>query len=299
MNTDMQTRTTRALARWMALLSAAARRALQWRLLLLWLLALALPLALANLPLWLALAGPLDHSLLGTQLVEGFEIPVLVETLMALGQRGYSPASSLGAGLVFVLLLPWLTGIVIAAARASERLGFAALLKGGLAEYWRMTRLWVWALLPLGLAGAAGAGVLHLAKEHGLTLTLEADADHLKQAALALAGLLFLLAHATVDAARAQLVIEPRRRSVILAWWRATRLLVRRPGRFLLYLLITAAGLALAALLGWLRIQVPAVSALSFVLALLLGQALVLALAWMRSARLFALVAAGRDKVTY
>lgn len=295
MSTDTPSRPTRPLLAWMArLLSEAAGRALQWRLLLLWLLALALPLLLASLPLWVALAGLLDHAVLGQRLVEDFELPVLIEAMMMmLRERGYLPASGLGAVLVFVLLLPWLTGIVLVAARSSARLGFAALLHGGLTEYGRMARLWLWALIPLGLAAAAGAGLLHLAKEHALKLTLEADADHLKQAAVALSTLLFLLAHATVDAARAQLVLEPRRRSVVLAWWRATRLLARRPGRVLLYLLATAAGLLLAALLGWLRIQVPPVTVLGFVLALLLGQALVLALAWMRCTRLFALVAAG------
>lgn len=274
--------------------ATAARHALQWRLLLLWLLALALPLVLASLPLWMALAGVLDHAVQGKQLVEGFELPVFAETLRMLTERGYSPASGLGAVIVFVLLLPWLTGIVFTAARTSAAQGFAALLKGGLTEYWRMARLWLWALVPLGLAAGAGAGMLHLAKEQALTMTLEADADHLTHVTIAIGALLFLLAHASIDAARAQLVLEPRRRSVVLAWWRATRLLLLRPGRILLYLLVTAAGLLLAALLGLLRIQVLPVTTLGFVAALLLGQALVLVLAWMRCTRLFALVAAAR-----
>jgi hypothetical protein len=272
--------------------AAAARQALQWRLLLLWLIALALPLVLASLPLWVALAGVLDHAVQGLQLVEGFELPVFVEAMRMLSERGYSPASGLGAVIVFVLLLPWLTGVAFTAARTSAPQGFAALLKGGLTEYWRMARLWLWALVPLGLAAGAGAGLLHLAKEQALTMTLEADADRLTRAAIAIGALLLLLAHASIDAARAQLVLEPRRRSVVLAWWRATRLLVRRPGRILLYGLVTAVGLLLAALLGWLRIQVPPVTTPGFVAALLLGQLLVLALAWMRCTRLFALVAA-------
>ena len=291
----MQTPPKRALLAWLGQhLSAAARHALQWRLLLLWLLALALPLVLASLPLWVALAGVLDHAVLGKHLVEGFELPVFVEAMRMLPERGYSPTSGMGAVIVFVLLLPWLTGIVFTGARTSAPQGFAALLKGGLTEYWRMARLWLWALVPLGLAAGAGAGLLHLAKEQALTMTLEADADHLTQATIAISALLFLLAHASIDAARAQLVLEPRRRSVVLAWWRATRELVRRPSRIFLYLLATAAGLLLAALLGWLRIQVLPVTTLGFVAALLLGQALVLVLAWMRCTRLFALVAAAR-----
>ena len=276
-------------------LSDAGRKALQWRLLLLWLLGLALPLLLLCLPLWLALAGPLDHSLLGKQLVDGFDAAVYIEVLMGLARRGQAASAGIGAMLVFLLLLPWLTGIAMTAARSTQRLGFGPLLKGGLTEYAPMARLWLWAVVPLGLAGALGGGVLYLVKQQALTMTLAADAAHLRQAALGFSALLLLLAFATLDAARAQWLIEPRRRSVILAWWRGARLLVRRPGRVLLYLLLTGFGLALAAVLGWLRVQLPPVSGLSFALALLLGQTLTLVLAWMRCARLFALVAAARD----
>ena len=274
----------------------AGRKALQWRLLLLWLLGLALPLLLLCLPLWFALAGPLDHSLLGKQLVDGFDAAVYIEALMGLARRRQAASAGLGAMLVYLLLLPWLTGIAMTAARSSQRLGFGALLKGGLTDYGPMARLWLWAVVPLGLAGAVGAGVLYLVKQQALTMTLEADAVHLRQAALAFSALLLLLALATVDAARAQWVIEPRRRSVIGVWWRGARLLLRRPECILMYLLLTGFGLAVAAALGWLRIQLPPVSGLSFVLALLLGQALTLVLAWMRCARLFALVAAARDQ---
>ena len=281
-------------ARLRAHFTLGVQQALQWRLLLLWLLALALPVLLAGLPLWLSLASVLDRSLLGRQLVAGFEIPVLAETVTALRLGGYSPASGLGGLVVFLLLLPGVSGLVMPAARAPQRLGFAALCKGAFGEYGRMARLWLWALLPLGVAGGIAGAVMHGVKEQVLTLTLESDALWLGRGGLAFSALLLLLAHATVDAARAQLVIEPRRRSVVLAWWQATRTLLRRPGNFLLYLLLTLLGLLFAALLAGLRVRVQPVSGLSFIAALLLGQLLVLVLAWMRCARLFALVAAGR-----
>ena len=276
-------------------LSEAGRKALQWRLLLLWLLGLALPLLLLTLPLWFALAGPLDHSLLGKQLVDGFDVAVYIEALMGLARRGQAASAGIGAMLVFLLLLPWLSGIAMTAARSTQPLGFGPLLKGGLTDYGPMARLWLWAVVPLGLAGALGAGGLYLVKQQASTMTLEADAAHLRQAVLAFSALLMLLALATLDAARAQWLIEPRRRSVIGAWWRGARGLVRRPGRALMYLLLTGFGLTLAALLGWLRVQLPPVSGLGLALALLLGQGLTLVLVWMRCARLFALVAAARD----
>lgn len=281
-------------ARW----RAAALLALQWRLLLLWLAGLALPLLLAVLPLWIALAGVLDRAPLAVRIVEGLDVTVLVEALGALGPRGWSPASGLGGVLALLLLMPWLGGTVIAAGRAAVAgrppLALGALLRGGLAEYGLMARLWLWALVPIGAVLAVGAGLVNWSDEHALTMLLEADADRLKLAALALAALLFFVAHATLDAARAQLVLEPRRRSVVAAWLRGTRALVREPGRLALLALLTLAGVAAAALLGWLRTQVAPVGTVSFGVALLLGQALVAALAWQRCARVLGLVLAGR-----
>ncbi len=280
-----------------AVFTASARRALQWRLLLLWLLAMALPLVLAVLPLWATLSRLLDHSLLRTQLLAPLDAAALVDTLMTLPDAHYTPASALGGLIVFVLLLPVLSGLAMTAARAPAAApvpGFAELLQGALREYGRMARLWLWALLPLGIALGIGGALNHAAGEQAQTMILQSDARWLGRGALAVSALLLLLAHATVDAARAQLVLEPRRRSVVAAWWRGTKRLLRRPRGLVLYALVTAAGLLLAALLGFARLYVAPVDLLSFVLALLLGQALVAVLAWMRCARLFALVEAQR-----
>jgi len=278
----------------LALFATASRLALQWRLLLLWLLAMALPLLLLSLPLLIALKGGVESSLLASKLLDPLDLPVLVELLSGLSQRGYSPAAALPALIVLALLLPWLSGLVIAAARSPVRLGFGELLRGGLVVYGRMARLWLWALLPLGIAAGVTAGLLHYSQEQALKDVLESDAERRTQIMLAVGGVLFALALASVDAARALLALEPQRRSVVLAWWRASKDLLRQPRRIVLYLLFTALGLLLAALLGVLRLQVQPVGAGSLLLALLLGQALVLALSWMRCARLFALVEAAR-----
>ena len=102
--------------------------------------------------------------------------------------------------------------------------------------------------------------------------------------------LIDIIGELVIASSGAQLVAEPQRRSVVLAWWRAVKGLWRQPGRIALYLLITAAGLLLAAALGVLRLQVAPVGGLSFAAALLAGQAVVAALGWMRCARLFAMV---------
>jgi hypothetical protein len=295
MSLETQPHQAGAVARLVSSLSGGARMALQWRLLLLWLAALALPVLLMTLPLGMALGEKLNHSLLASQFADNFELASLVEVFMTLGQNNFSPAAGGLAGVILTLLLsPWLTGMVMASARAELRLDFAGLVKGGLGEYWRMARMLLWALVPLGLAAAAAGGLMKLAENHAEQAILESDAQLWGRLAMVASVALVLLAHATVDAARAQLVIEPRRRSVFLAWWKATRTLVRRPGRVLVYVLLSTIGLALAAALGLARLHVSASSGLGLIVGLVLGQCLVLAFAWMRCARLFALVSAGR-----
>lgn len=278
---------------------AAARQALQWRLLLLWLLALLLPLVLAMAPLWLSLGAVLDRAPLAQRLLDSLDLAVLADTLAALSSRGYSPAAALlPLAVLTALLLPWIAGCLVAAARALHRgeppLRLGPLLRGGLAEYGLMFRVQLLALVLLGVAGAAGGAALDAAGEQARKLLLESDADLLQRAVLFGAVMLFLLVHATVDAARAQLVLEPRRRSVLKAWWRGLRGLRHQPSRLLLFLLFAVAGLLLAAPLAWARTQLAPVGVLSFIGALLLGQLLVMVLGWMRSARLFGLVLAGR-----
>jgi len=92
---------------------------------------------------------------------------------------------------------------------------------------------------------------------------------------------------------------ERRRTSAVLAWWGGVKLLLRRPLALLgSYLVITALGLAIAALLALARLRVPALGAGGTAAAFLLTQLAVLALGWMRSARLFALIALARDQAT-
>lgn len=79
------------------------------------------------------------------------------------------------------------------------------------------------------------------------------------------------------------------------AWRDGCRLLLRRPLATLgVYLSITLAGLVLAALLSLGRVHLAPVSAASFIGAFALTQLIVMVLAWMRTARLFAMVELAR-----
>jgi hypothetical protein len=93
---------------------------------------------------------------------------------------------------------------------------------------------------------------------------------------------------ATLDAARARFATEPHRRSAFFAWWAGLRDVLCRPSWWLLYVLLTAFGLVLAAGFAWVRVQVAPIGFWSFALDLLLAQAIVVALAWSRAARVAA-----------
>jgi hypothetical protein len=272
----------------------AVRAALQWRLLLWWAVLLLLPTVVAALPVWELLSASLDHSVYAARLAERLDM-IAYADIMHAARDQY--ASALGAGslvaLVLTLLLsPLLAGMALAAARAPEPLASGALLAAGAQCYPRLARMLAWSVVPLGVAVMVGSSAHHLAGQVAETARLEADAERAAHLATLATVLLLLLAHATIDVGRAMLAADRRRTSAIGAWWRGCRQLARRPLALLgTYLGITAAGLALAAMLAFARVHVPALGTVGTAGAVVLAQLVVLVLGWMRMARLFALVA--------
>lgn len=280
-----------------ATLRQSGRQALQWRLLLLWVLTLLVPTAIIAMPFWTSLSAALDYSLYAAQwsrqldaVVLGDVMSRLMENSMALGQAGFM-------GVVFTLLLsPFLTGMVITSARAPATLGFGPLIQGGVREYGRLLRMLVWAAVPLGLAAALGSIGTHWAETSGDKAIVESSAQLHSHLALGAMAVLLLLAHASVDAGRAQFALFGKRRSAIKAWWRGLKTLRHN---FLPmvggYLTVTVAGLLLVAVLTALRIAMPQLGAIWMVLGLLFAQIIVAVIAWMRIARLYALIAQSRS----
>lgn len=277
---------------------AAARSALQWRLLLWWAILLLLPTFVATLPVWQLLGDNLDQSVYAARLAERLDL-IAVSDLSSALREHYASAIGSGATVALILTLllsPLLSSMSLAAARARDRLGFMALLAAGAQGYGRMLRLMFVAIIPLGIAGALSGLAFHLADKSAESALLEGDALHASHLALAVTALLVLLAHASVDSARALLGNDRRRRSAFVAWWGGCRLLVRRPLAVLgTYLVISLVGLAIAALLAYARMHVPALGAGGTLGALVLAQLLVLVLGWTRSARLFALMTVARN----
>ncbi|SFG52871.1 hypothetical protein SAMN05518865_113130 [Duganella sp. CF458] len=273
-------------------LKNASRAALQWRLLVIWLAAALLPTLLLALPMWSTLSGILSHSVHAPQLAKSLDVLALADLMGEFKRNNLAlQAGGIGAAALALLLSPLLTGVIASAGRAQETATFRQLFAGGVSEYPRMFRMLLWAVVPLGLALALGGAVADSVQDIAEKASLESTADAWSLCANVLGVLLLALANLTLDAGRAQLAIDRRRTSAVKAWWSGLKLLLRRPAAmFGSYLLLTVSGLLLAGLFALARFNVEASNGLLLVAGFLLAQLVVLAMAWMRAARLFALM---------
>lgn len=270
----------------------AARAALQWRLLLLWTGALLPPTVVVAMPVWFMLGASLDHSVHAAALAQQLDLTTFADLMAEHGKNTLAFKTAALTALVLTLLLsPLLSGMVATAARAAQPARFRELFAGAVAEYPRMFRMLLWAVVPLGATLAAGGALHEWTGSDADKALLPADGEPARAAAAIAAALLLALALATLDAGRAALAVDRRRTSAVAAWWLGVKLMLRRPGATLgIYLALSAAGLGLAALLGLGRIHLPQAGTIGFAAALALTQLIALVLAWMRSARLFALI---------
>ena len=282
---------------WPTIKTAAQRGATHWRLGLLWIVATLIPTLILAIPAGTMLAEALDHSIFASQWAQQWNLTVVFELMRNYPQFGQGLlGAAIVSGLVTLLLWPMLTAMIVSIAQADQPIGFVALLQGGVRAYGRMLRMLLWSLIPFGIAFAIGGGALHLVKKLGRNAILESTTDHQHTAAVIVLVVLLVLAHITVEAGRAQLGIDPARRSAVKAWWRGVKLLRARPmAMFGSYLLLTAAGLIVMALLAVLRINLPRTSLIGIVVGLGVTQLIVMWVVWMRSSRLFALMRISAD----
>ncbi|MEO7577465.1 MAG: hypothetical protein ABIT83_07610 [Massilia sp.] len=276
-------------------------RALQWRLLVLWAAVTMVPATVLTLPFWAVLGASFDYSAHGASLARELDLSTLADLALNAEQASLALGGAALAALMLTLLLsPFLSGMALHAARCEQAPGFAELTGGGARHYPRLLRMMAVGAIPFGLAALLGRAALRLADGYAESAILESRAELARLAAMALLALLLMLADASVDAGRAVLAADNRRTSALAAWWSGCCLVFTRP-RLVLgrYLAISVAGLTLAALLSLLRLHVAPVGIGAFAGALLLTQAIVAVLGWMRAARLFALLEAARPTSAY
>lgn len=278
-------------------LFAALFAALQWRLLLLWLVFLLLPTAIVALPLWKALGGLLDHSVHAPAWAGRLDVMVVGDVLAAPGiSGGWLGGAALAAMLLTVFLAPLLDGMVVSGGRAGRTLGLGQLLQSGVIEYGRMFRLMLWALLPYAIVGGLAALGFGMASKHAEHAVLDTQASTGMHVAWWWLGFWFVLAQAVVESARAAFIADAGLRSATRALGRGFLQLLRRPfSTVLFYLVVTALGAAIAMAFGVARLHTAPTGLAGFLLALLLSQLVVVAMGWMRTARLLALAEVARS----
>jgi hypothetical protein len=281
----------------MGAVALAPFAALQWRLLLLWMLATLLAAAIATLPLLQALGSLLDRSTHVHAWAHQFDGLMFNDVVKSLSREHTTlHGAGLASLLVMVLLLPWLNGMVVASGRAGRTLGFGGLLQGGLGEYGRMLRLTLWTLVPYALAALLIQMGFDRSDDRADVVLLESQADTAQHLALWGAAIVVVLAQAWVESARAAFIADVGLRSATVAMVRGLLQLLRRPlSTLLVYLLLTALGFAIALGFGLLRAHSLAVGTQGLLLGFVLSQLVVVALGWMRIARLFALADVGRS----
>jgi hypothetical protein len=273
--------------------------ALQWRMLLWWLLALALPTLVAVLPVWGSLQAQFGHATHAPRIAAGSDLPLLLDGLVAMRERFGGIASGVQASMLVTLLLsPWLVGMVVASLRAGRRLRMGELLHGGFAEYGRMLRMLLWTIVPLGIALALGGGLvaaLHTQSESAILASEVARAETIGVSVLAV---LALLAHMTLEAGRGWLGADAGLHSVLRAWWRGTRLVLRRPlASLIVYLGTAIVGYGVALLFAWLRLRSDGAGVGAVLAGVLLMQLAVAMIAYARIARLHGFAALAADAI--
>ena len=276
-----------------ATLRSSLGRALQWRLWLLFVATSLLCALFATLPVWDWLAGLLNHSVDADAIAAGKAPALLLDALMSRDSPyGVLGENTVNATILMLLLSPLLAGATVAAARSRSKLGFGDLLRGAISEYGPMLRMLIWSIIPLGFGLVVASAIIagnEKAHEHA---TLASEAATGRNIALWIGGLLFVLAHASLEAGRGWLAADGRLRSALKAWWRGLKLLCRRPVAVLLaWLATTLLGLALALLFAWLRQFTGGAGLGGFLLAMLLGCGIAAGLACGRIARLYAMAA--------
>jgi hypothetical protein len=271
--------------------------AMQWRLLLVWLLLLLIPTLVVALPVWGTLSELLDHSVHAEAWARQFDAMMAGDVVNVVQDHlGGLKAAAVAGTVVTLLLSPWLNGMIVGAGRSGRVPSMGEHLHNGLAMYGKMFRLLLWsALLYAGAAWLVNHG-MDFADKQDEKAVLKSQGDHWEHGVYWLIGVLFVLIHAIVDAARSAYIADPALRSATIALFRGLMQLLRRPlSTLLAYVLISVVGYALMLVLGMLRIQLSAAGWVGLIGGVLLVQLLSAATGWVQAARVFALAEVARS----
>jgi hypothetical protein len=270
----------------------ALARGAQWRYLVLFIVVMLVPTAIAMAPIHGFLKSLFDRSPRADALIAWLDSSAFLEVVRQSSEpagAGIGP-SLFGVALVGALLAPMLAGAAVALARKSGPTELRSLLGDAAALYPQMVRMAFASIIPLAIAGGGAAAAFHFADQYSARSVLEASASNAMSLARFASILLFWLANATIEAGRAHFAAAPELRSALLAWWSGVRLTIRHPAQVLtLCLVTTILGVGTAAVVTGIRLRITQGGTGSIFFAFILAQVAVAALAWGRSSKLIGL----------
>lgn len=272
-------------------IKAQAARAFDVRLMLAWLFASLLPTLLVASPLGAILSEVLDFSAYSETLAQRLNLAAIAALRDAyLQNSGPVQANVTLAWICILLLAPLLTAMAATIYAAPEKMPWRTLLAISVREYGRWFWLHLCAFL-LYLLGFGCALVLGVSAELRVEDYVDANSFAYAQIVSWSAALLVaLMTHFLVEIARAEFLLDRQLRFAPNAFLRALKR--RRLGRRVTgYLLVCALGLAALLILLMLRQRLSGAGWASMLSTAVLAQCSVIALAWMRTTRLFVLAA--------
>ncbi len=223
-----------------------------------WIFAVNLVIAwLASLPSRATLSAVLDHSLESARMVTGFDVSSFVLMLQRpdVSTRTVGPAM-MGAAFLFLVYLLFVDGGVMAVYLDDRKLSRAEFFENSGLFFWRMVRLALYSLIPLGVVAMA----------HGtfnkLTEKLSSDAPQERLGFFVnLAGmlgvlLLSLLIRMWFDLAQAR-VVKDNERQLLRTVWRSLKLAFRSGRLYASYLGVGVFAAATFGLGTWIWILLP------------------------------------------
>ncbi|TBR40026.1 MULTISPECIES: hypothetical protein [Dyella] len=281
----------------MGALFGALFQALQWRLLLLWIVLMLIPAIVVALPLMGSLNDMLSHSVHADSFAAGFDALMFGEVVRGISDSSNAIRGAVAAGVIITLLLsPLFNGMIVGSGRAGQSLGFSTLWQSGFVEYGRMFRLMLLSLVPFAIAAfviKTGSGFVDDKADQAV---LEAQATAARHTMMWVTGLVVVLAHVIAESARAAYIADPQLRSALVALGRGFMQLLRRPlSSVFAFLLVSVIGFGIAFALGVARAHTTAFGGMNLLLAFVLTQLVVLAIGWTRIARLFSLAVVARS----
>jgi len=284
-----------------AFLGRAMRRALSWRLLVVSPIVLALAAAATLFPLVRFLGELFDHSPRWRELTASLDssaLAAVAKALMTPASAGLAPAVQTSL-LLGVLFAPFLAGAALVVAEAEVPPKLRGLLSGAAGYYPRLLRMQLVALIPLGVAFLLSGLVFGWAGRVAERATSDAATHTSGRLSWAIAIIVVVIAQLVVDAGRARFAAEPTRRSALFAFGAGVKLVVKRPVQALaLAVSATAVALLIAAVVLVLRQQLTQASGAGILLAFVLAQLAVAAIAWGHAAKLAGLVELARGLAT-